>query len=150
MERPNVEYEVLDCDSRESRRRLQMECEQLRGDYKVTLKPIEATRRQKANAYYFGVVIRLWNEYLNSQNTVHVSKGRAHYLLKKYVWPLDPGPANPVTGEVEELVVETHRMSIPQFYDFVERCRVWLVEHCDINTPDPDPDFAQHREAVTP
>lgn len=101
----------------------------------------EATRSARANAYYWGVVLKLAAESCGqSADDIHDA------MCAKFI-PNEHKRVeffNKLTNERLEVEVDIQRSSDlnrAEFYDFVELVRVWVAEFLGVTTPDPDPNY---------
>ena len=115
------------------------------GAYELTLVPIQETRSTAANRYYYGVVLEAIYQACERQHTKdEIHDDMCDRFLKYRLLQVDHR-----TGEVIERVVagRSSRLKVSAFYDFVEQVRAWASEFFpDIDIPDPDKDYKQHRE----
>ena len=72
---------------------------------------------------------------------------QAHIEIKRNV--LGTVPIKLKSGAMMRIVPDTHTMSTEQFYDFVERARVWLRNAVGIDTEDPS-SYGIRREDYAP
>jgi hypothetical protein len=103
--------------------------------------PQRLTRAQKANRYYFGVVLKLIHEYTGeSVDDIH------DFACQRFL-PNDLKRiefCNRMTGEVVQGTVDSRRSSKltgEDFYVFVESVRDWARVFLNVGTPDPDPEY---------
>lgn len=116
----------------------------------LTIDKFKDRRSVRANAYYWGVVLKLIAEHSG-----HTPQDLHDALSEKFA----PGEqkqmefVNTFTGEIEELTTDSRRtskLSMHDFYEYVEHVRVWASEWMGVETPDPDPDYWRKRLRVTP
>lgn len=101
----------------------------------ITVQRLRATRSPKANAYYWGVVIKC----LSEQTGYHADE--LHDLMKMLHLPKSLAVCDgngEVTGEYV-MGGSTRKLTIEEFYTYVERVRQWAAETLDLAIPDPDP-----------
>lgn len=118
------------------------------GSVVVTVKHASAAtvRSQKANKYYFGVVLRIVSEETGQ------SVDDIHDAMCSQFLPSEQKRVeffNRMTGESLAVDADTRRSSKltgGPFYDFVEQVRLWAQEFLGIQTPDPDPEYWRKRE----
>lgn len=110
------------------------------GPVEIAVEQPAVTRSARANAYYWGKVIEAIAESThNDPDDVHESMKLLH--LPKAVC-LRTG-----NGEVvAEFVIggSTTLLTSTQFFDYVERIRMWAFEKLDCDIPPPDPEWRQH------
>lgn len=113
----------------------------------LTLEEYKDTRSQKANAYYWSVVLKLL-----SAETGMTPEEIHDAMCVKFL----PNEAkrveffNRMTGECMAVEVDRRRSSKLKggaFYDFVETVRLWGVEFLGVITPDPDPEYWRRKKA---
>jgi hypothetical protein len=111
----------------------------------VTVEEIGVGRSKRANAYYWGVVLRLIAEH-----TGH----RADELHDVFCAEFLPNEQreleffSALTGERFRLSADARRssrLSKDAFVDFVETVRQWAIDTLGVITPDPDPDYWRKR-----
>ena len=99
----------------------------------VTVSRLRATRSQKANAYYWGVVLQRLSEHTGYTVDELHDLCKAMFLPKKLA--LTDGNGE-VVGEFV-LGGSTRTLKTNEFYEYVERVRQWAAETLDCYTPDP-------------
>lgn len=107
-----------------------------------------ATRSDKANAYYWGVVLKRIEEGSESGN----SDVELHDAFCEMFLPTQGKQVeffSRLTGESLSVVTDARRSSalsgVP-FYDFVEKVREFAVRFWGIETPDPDPKYWRKKD----
>lgn len=114
------------------------------GEWEITA-PKRPTRSQKANAYYWGVVLTLMAEH-----TGH-SPDEIHDVMCQEFIPSQRKQIefyNKLTGETDTATVDLSRSSKLEgesFWEFVENVRDWARRHIQVDTPDPDPSYREKR-----
>ena len=109
------------------------------------------TRSVQANAYYWGVVVKALVDHTG------YTPDEMHDLLKIQFLPKDVALASGNGTVVAAFVIggSTTGLSTGEFYDYVERIRMWAFEKLDVDMPPPDPEwrtrelekaFASHAE----
>ncbi len=114
------------------------------GAYEMTIAPLQDTRSDEANRYYFGVVIEHMHQACDRQHTPdEIHDDMCDRFLKYRLVQV-----NHRTGDVVERVVagRTSRLSVSAFYDFVEKVRAFGEEFFEITIPEPDKEYRKHRE----
>lgn len=114
------------------------------GAYEMTIAPVQDTRSDVANRYYFGVVIEYMFQACDRQHTPdEIHDDMCDRFLKYRLLNVDPK-----TGEVTERFVagRSSKLKAPAFYDFVEKVRAFGEEFFNIEIPDPDKEYRRHRE----
>ena len=87
----------------------------------------EKTRSQPANAYYFGIVVKMIaDEIGDSVESVHEILKAEHNSEMKIV-----------NGMEMWLPRSTSRLSTKEFTDYIERCREWAAGFLMLDIPDP-------------
>lgn len=137
MARPRVSFLWIDMSDPDENRAARNALAPLQGTYRVTAEPTRETRSNRANRYYWGVVVASFFEFLREQDYEIRDPGEAHEIIKAKLLP-----SREVRKPGTELVVArlpptTHDMDVSQFHDFVERARAWLLDKLGIDTPDP-------------
>lgn len=123
-----------------TKRKLMAHLAPLQGIHEVTVKPVRATRRQRANAYYFAGVVTPFMRYLNAQGQSY-NRLECHDFLKLKCLPQDV--VNPATGEVIGVVPgRSSSLTIPQFAEYVDRCIHYLADMFGIVCESPEGYFA--------
>jgi hypothetical protein len=113
----------------------------------IRIKRHKATRSERANRYLWGVVYKLLAKE-NEQTAEEFHDAMCAMFLpdeRKRVEFF-----NKLTGECLTVEIDPRRSSKlkgDEFYDFVERVRLWGLEFLGVVTPDPDPEWWRKREA---
>lgn len=110
----------------------------------VTVTERADTRSARANAYWHAVVCKIGAECVGGITPIEF-----HELMKqKFLTRARFDLVNPSTGEIEELqlVGSTSKLTISEFYDFVEMVRAWMGEFFGVSVPDPDPAWWRRKE----
>lgn len=111
----------------------------------VTVKSATAAaiRSEKANAYYFGHVLERIHVYCPEHSVEEIHDAMCALFL-----PNDKKRAlfiSRMTGAELELDLDDHRRSSrlngKDFYQFVEKVRLWALEFYGCETYDPDPEW---------
>lgn len=132
----------------DNRQRLQRQIGSLEGSYRIEISPTRPTRSVKQNAFYWGVIIASLWEWLRDQDWTIGSDEAAHEMLKARF--LATTIINKRTGEViGRRVRSTTELTTEEFSDYVERCRMFLSEWCNIVVPDPDPCYCLTKVGAT-
>jgi hypothetical protein len=107
------------------------------GPVTVTIEREQATRSPQANAYYWGVVVKILAEF-----TGH-TPDETHDVLKLKFLPKDVALATGMGEVVAEFVIggSTRELTVGAFYDYVERIRQWAFEALDVDIPPADPEW---------
>lgn len=111
----------------------------------VRIRRHKATRSERANRYLWGVVYKLLAKE-NEQTPEDFHDAMCAMFLpdeKKRVEFF-----NKMTGECLTVEIDPRRSSKlkgDEFYDFVERVRLWGLEFLGVITPDPDKDYWRKR-----
>lgn len=107
----------------------------------VRIRRHKATRSERANKYYWGVVLALLAK------DQEMTPEDLHDAMCAQFLPDETKRVeffNRLTGEQLEVEIDRRRSSKlkgDEFYDFVERVRLWGLEFLGVITPDPDPDY---------
>lgn len=94
----------------------------------LTLRPASTIRSKAENRYYWGVVIRMVSEEMG------ILDEEAHDYLKSLF--LKVGVEK--NGKRWEITRSTTTLSIPEFEDYVEKCREWASSELNIVVPLPN------------
>ena len=103
------------------------------------------TRSTKANAYYWSTVLPLLAKE-NEQTPEDLHDAMCELFLPNDFKRVEF--FSRLTGEVLRVTVDKRRSSKltgHEFYEFVERVRLWGVEFLGVITPDPDPEYWRKR-----
>lgn len=103
-------------------------------EVEVEITRLRATRSQKQNAYYWGVVIHPISEHTG------YPPDDVHELLKAIFIP-KPMAILKGNGDIVGQYVlggSTRSMNTEEFSDFTERIKEWAATELDIYIPDPD------------
>lgn len=128
---------VVNLDNVETKRRLMQKIQRLRGLHEVSIRPRKKTRSLNANAYYFAAYIPPWADWLREQyGDPTITNEQAHQLLKVRVL----GPKEKIldTGEVLEIIPETHSMDQVEFGVYLDKAKEFLQEFAQIIVLDSD------------
>lgn len=103
------------------------------GPIVLTVERKKAKRSLVANAYYFGVVIRMITEETGEDAE------SVHEFLKRECNAQRVEMVNKQTGEVYESWVggSTAGLNVNDFYSYVERARAWAGQFLGLSIPDP-------------
>jgi hypothetical protein len=114
-------------------------------EIEIEVRELHEGRSQRANRYYFGVVLKLISE-----ETGH-SVDDVHEAMVKQFLPDEQKQVeffHRLTGEKMQVTVggrRSSKLSREDFYTFVEQVRAWAGEFLGVTTPDPDPNFWRKR-----
>jgi hypothetical protein len=112
-------------------------------EMELSLTRLRSTRSLEANAYYWGVVLAILADYTGySADELH-DVCRAKFLSKQLAVCNGNGE---IVGEFV-LGGSTRKLTTQEFYDYVERIRVWMRDDLDCPTDDPDPKYWRKRHA---
>lgn len=102
-------------------------------EFELTLQRRRATRSVQANAYYWGVVLRLLAEFTGYTVDEMHDICKAKFLPKRLAIAKGNGEI------VDEYVLggSTRDLDTNDFYEYVEQIRQWAAE-LDCNIPDPN------------
>ena len=103
------------------------------------------TRSARANAYYWGVVVKLATAHTGDTAEDFHDEMCARFLARRRIEIV-----NYQTGEAEEVVIpgRSSRLAVGDFYTFVEQVRQFCAEFLGVVTPDPDPAYWRRQEAA--
>ena len=94
--------------------------------HQIEMKPYKPRRSNRANRYWYGVVVKAFCLFMEEQGESW-SSDRAHaFLVLNILGPVDV--VNPKTGEVFQTRKETHGMDSAEFSTLIERGHVWLAD----------------------
>lgn len=111
--------------------------QKLRGLYEVSIRPRKKTRSLNQNSYYWASYIPPWTDWLREQyGDPTITTEQAHQLLKVRVL----GPKEKIldTGEVLEIIPETHSMDQVEFAMYLDKAKEFLQEFAQIIVLDSD------------
>lgn len=114
---------------------------------RLLLKLSRPTRSDRANAYYWGVVLATIERESNSGNTVD----ELHDAFCERFIPHERKQVefySRMTGESVTTEIDTRRSSALSggaFYEYVEQVREFARQFWGIETPDPDPEYWRKR-----
>ncbi len=111
----------------------------------VTVTEEKLTRSQKANRYYWGVVLDMASLSCG-QSVDDIHDAMCAKFLPNERKRIDF--VNTLTGEVEAVEIDPRRSSKlkrVEFYDFVELVREWVRDFLGVDTPQPDTDYWRKR-----
>ena len=92
------------------------------------------TRSQRANRYWFGVIVKMFREY-NADQGIMLSADDSHTALKLILLPTREVP-NHRTGEIMHVPAHSHNRTIAEFGDLIEAGVAFLSE-LGLIVPDP-------------
>lgn len=113
-------------------------------EMELSLTRLRATRSVQANAYYWGVVLKALAEHTGYTADEMHDVCKAKFLSKHLALQNGNGE---IVGEFV-LGGSTRKLKTNEFYDYVEAIRQWAAANLDCDTPDPDPTYWRHKEAV--
>lgn len=109
----------------------------------IVVKPYKPTRSARANAYYWGVVLKAIEQHGESgYSDVELHDAFCEMFLPTQAKQMEF--YNRVTGETVSVETDGRRSSKltgAPFYDFVERVRDFARDFYYVETPDPDPEY---------
>lgn len=111
----------------------------------VRIRRHKATRSERANRYYWGVVLALLAK------DQEMTPEEMHDAMCDQFLPNERKRVeffNKLTGETLDVEIDPRRSSKlkgDEFYDFVERVRLWGLEFLGVVTPDPEADYWRKR-----
>lgn len=130
-----------------SRRRLMQHIGSLRGLWDVTFKQRVRTRSLNQNSYWWAAVIPPWLEYLREQyGDPTITKEQAHVALKTILMGTKD-KALP-SGQVVEIVPDTHDLDQIAFSQLIEQAAQWLGEFCEIAVIPSEAFFEERNERL--
>lgn len=129
MSEPKAVYNL---DDQTVKRGLMQKIGSMRGLWEVHLKPRKLTRSLNQNSYYHSAYCAVFRQWLQEEwGDPTISHLQAHIELKKNVLGVRE-KVNQRTGEVMELVPNTHDMTTDEFTMFLDKAAVWLAEYTGI------------------
>lgn len=137
MSREKEEPRVVNFDDVGAKLRFLQAVKKLKGLQEVSIRPRKKTRSLNANAYYWAAFIPDWTDWLREQyGDPTITTEQAHQLLKIRVL----GPKEKVldTGEVLEIIPETHSMDQVEFGMYLDKAKEFLQEFAQIIVLDSD------------
>lgn len=137
MSREKDEPRVVNFDNLDAKRRFLEHAKKLRGLQEVSIRPRKKTRSLNANAYYWAAFIPDWTDWLREQyGDPTITTEQAHQLLKVRVL----GPREKIldTGEVLEIIPETHSMDQEEFGIYLDKAKEFLRDFAQIIVLDSD------------
>lgn len=137
MPREKDEPRVVNFDDLGAKLRFLQAAKKLKGLQEVSIRPRKKTRSLNANAYYWSAYIPDWADWLREQyGDPTITTEQAHQLLKVRVL----GPKEKIldTGEVLEIIPETHSMDQEEFGLYLDKAKEFLREFAQIIVLDSD------------
>lgn len=121
----------------------------LRGRQRVEVTPYRPRRSDRQLRYYWPCCVAPFAKWLHEENGEHFSKDLAHETLKSHF--LTAEVVNKETGEVlGRRVKHTDELDTAEFTRYIDDCRNFLAEYCNIITQDPDPNWNLKQSNVKP
>ena len=137
MSREKEEPRVINFDDVGAKLRFLQAVKKLKGLHEISIRPRKKTRSLNANAYYWAAFIPDWTDWLREQyGDPTITTKQAHQLLKLRVL----GPKEKIldTGEVLEIIPETHSMDQVEFGIYLDKAKEFLQEFAQIIVLDSD------------
>lgn len=137
MSREKEEPRVVNFDDVGAKLRFLQAVKKLKGLQEVSIRPRKKTRSLNANAYYWAAFIPDWTDWLREQyGDPTITTEQAHQLLKVRVL----GPKEKIldTGEVLEIIPETHSMDQVEFGIYLDKAKEFLQAFAQIIVLDSD------------
>lgn len=103
-------------------------------EVEITVRAISQKRSSAANGYYFGTVVSIAQQVINTEQGENYTKNQIHALLREQCNSVEH--TSP-TGKAYFITNDTHELTGPEFYAYVERVRYWLLDFWGADTPDP-------------
>jgi hypothetical protein len=109
------------------------------GPVTVTVERQHATRSAQANAYYWGVVVKLLSEHTGS------TPDEMHDILKMRFLSKEVALRRQNGEVVAEFVIggSTAQLNTVEFYDYVEQIRQFAFDELDVDIPPADPEWRE-------
>lgn len=105
----------------------------LRGKQRVSAQSMRGGRTYQQNRYYFGVVVKAFEEFLREQGQ-HFTKEECHNFLRYRF--LRKSVCDLATGELlGETTPSTTSLQIDEFSEYIEKCIAYLGETFGIVIP---------------
>ena len=130
---------IIDFDDPDDRSRFVSRAKQLRGRWRISAKRWRPRHSDAQRGWYFGRIVREFYQWLRDQGHDNLTFDDAHDLLKLKC--LGVSVRDPETGEAFRVPGSIKPTQTVEFSEYCERCRAWLDEFCDIQVPDPDPEW---------
>ncbi len=128
--------QIIDFDDRDQKRRFLTLAGALQGPQEVTIKPWKPRRSNRANSFYFAVVVAALRQFLAEQGD-NYSVDECHDLLKTRCLGTVK-VFNRKTGEfIAEKSLGSAMLDTSEFSAYVERCIAWLADF-GIEVPSPE------------
>lgn len=141
-----VDLDYVNMDDQRYRRALQIKIDQMRGPHSIVIHPVRGTTSQKQRGYYRGVIVKKFAEWRRDENGEAYDPEESHEILAgkflKREW-MDPS-----TGELISYIASTSKIGTDEMTKYIEECRLWLAQWCDIQVPDPDPEWKEKENAA--
>jgi len=107
-----------------------------KGRWRITACRYRRRRSDVQNRYYWGVVVRLFGDFLRDQGEQYTDED-AHEVLKAAF--LRKSIVNQETGEIIcETVGSTAKLTTGEFIEYLDKCVAWLADMFHIVVPDPN------------
>lgn len=104
---------------------------------KVTVEPEKDHRTAVANRYHWGVVIwTIADETGQDEDSIHYDM--CDRFLRRRIQYVDISTGRTVE---REFAIGSSGLTVREFYDFVEKCRLFAAEFFGLSIPDPDREY---------
>lgn len=104
---------------------------------RVTVEPERDHRTGVANRYHWGVVIKMIaDETGQDEDSIHYDL--CDRFLRRRIQYVDMATGRTVE---REFAIGSSGLTVREFYDFVERCRLFAAEFFGLSIPDPDREY---------
>ena len=132
---------VLDLSNYQVKATLLTHVRALEGPHRVTIVKHRKMRTNAQNAYYHGVIVEIFADFLRESGWELDDEGLHEYAHEKLrsMFGLRREVTNSVTGETETTILSTSKYSTVEFIDYNERCAQWLSESWGLIIPAPNP-----------
>lgn len=105
------------------------------GLYELTVKFVYDPKTHPQLKYYFGVIVKTLQRLFKEENKEFKSIHECHKLLEANCSQYETELNNIVITKVLYVV----DMNIPEMIYYIEKCRFFLLDVFNTDTPDPDP-----------
>lgn len=111
----------------------------------ITVERKKEKRSNNANAYYWGVVVKMIKMVVEEQTGEIVTAQDVHDLLKGQF-----NSKSIIKGDIDsdlsivKIPQSTATLSVPGFAKYVENCRLWANDFFDIEIPEPNEEISEH------
>lgn len=113
-----------------------------RGQVVVTVEQRKDRRTHVANRYHWAVVIKMIAEETGQdEDSIHYDL--CDRFLRRRIHYIDMATGRTVE---REFAIGSSGLTVREFYEFVERCRLFAAEFFGLSIPDPDSEYRRERD----